>query len=220
MLIDVEDHPLLRIGAFLTRFAGPLGEGSPPALAALLRPEADAPLEREEAVRQAVRGMLRVGGYKPTGRGKPASEYLVRAAGDGTLESINVAVDACNAVSLHSGLPISVVDTALARAPYRIVTAAAGDRYVFNRSGHEIDLAGLPCLCDADGPCGNAVRDSQRTKTRPETTSTLSVVWGVAALEERLRAAVWWYRGLLEGTGAVTEGVTVAVFGASARDEE
>ncbi len=30
-----------------------------------------------------MRKLLRHGGYKPTGRGKPASEYLVRAAGEG-----------------------------------------------------------------------------------------------------------------------------------------
>ena len=30
-----------------------------------------------------MRELLRYGGYKPTGRGKPASEYLVRAAGEG-----------------------------------------------------------------------------------------------------------------------------------------
>ena len=42
--------------------------------------EADAPLQRVEQVRQDVRDLLRHGGYKPTGRGKPASEYLVRAA--------------------------------------------------------------------------------------------------------------------------------------------
>jgi len=36
--------------------------------------------EAEEAVRTAVRDLLRNGSYKPTGRGKPASEYLVRDA--------------------------------------------------------------------------------------------------------------------------------------------
>ena len=44
--------------------------------------------------------MMRHGGYKPTGRGKPASEYLVKAAGNGKLGAINLAVDSCNVVSL------------------------------------------------------------------------------------------------------------------------
>jgi DNA/RNA-binding domain of Phe-tRNA-synthetase-like protein len=206
--IEVEDHPLLRVAAFTTRFPAPLGEMAAQAeAAALLREDADAPLERDEAVRGAVRDLLRWGGYKPTGRGKPASEYLVRAAGEGALGSINPAVDACNAVSLHSGLPISVVDLALARPPFRIALAPAGSAYVFNLGGQEIALDGLLCLFDAEGPCANAVRDSQRTKTRPETTDTLSVIWGAAGHEERLHATEGWYRSLLESEGASTHSV-------------
>jgi DNA/RNA-binding domain of Phe-tRNA-synthetase-like protein len=151
--------------------------------------------------------MLRHGGYKPTGRGKPASEYLVRAASEGALGSINAAVDACNAVSLHSGFPISVVDLGRAHAPFRIAVAPEGASYVFNVSGQEIDLAGLVCLYDADGPCGNAVRDSQRTKTNTDTERTLSVVWGCAGFEERLSETERWYRALLSEVGATTERV-------------
>jgi DNA/RNA-binding domain of Phe-tRNA-synthetase-like protein len=210
MTITVAAHPLARVTAFSTLFPRPLGEmTTPSALTQLLRADAAAPCTRDEAVRQAVRDMLRVGGYKPTGRGKPAAEYLVRAAADETLDGINVAVDACNAVSLHSGLPISVVDASLARAPYRIAVAGAGERYVFNRAGQEIELQGLLCLYDADGACGNAVKDSQRTKTRPETVATLSVIWGVAGHERRLAEATSWYRELLHGSGATTEEVAI-----------
>jgi DNA/RNA-binding domain of Phe-tRNA-synthetase-like protein len=203
--ITVEEHPLLRVAAFTTRFPAPLGDlPTPDDIRALLRLDAPAPLRRDEEVRTAVRDLLRHGGYKPTGRGKPASEYLVRAAGEGALGSINLAVDACNAVSLHSGFPISVVDLALARPPFRIAVAPAGASYVFNPAGQEIDLAGLLCLFDADGPCANAVRDAQRTKTRPETVATLSVIWGVKGHEDRLRDAEAWYRTLLETAGART----------------
>ena len=203
--VEVEPHPLLRAAWFVTRFPRPLGEMvTPDAVRALLRDDAAAPVSRDEETRAAVRDMLRVGGYKPTGRGKPASEYLVRAAGEGALDSINLAVDACNAVSLHGGLPISVVDLDLATPPFRIAVAPAGSAYVFNRGGQEIDLAGLLCLSDDAGPCANAVRDSQRSKTRPETTRTLSVVWAAAGLEDRLATSVRWYRELLEGVGAVT----------------
>jgi len=154
-----------------------------------------------------VRDLLRARGYKPTGRGKPASEYLVRAATEGALASINAAVDACNVVSLHAGLPISVVDLDRAAGAVRIDVGAAGDRYVFNAGGQEIDVAGLPCVFDAEGPCANAVRDSHRTKTRGETTRTLSVVWAPADLATRRDAAVDWYRQLLERLGANTAGV-------------
>ena len=207
-LLVVEDHPLLRVAVFTTAFNAPLGAVStPPSIIATLRSDAAAPLERNEETRTAVRDMLRHGGYKPTGRGKPASEYLVRAASEGALGSINAAVDACNAVSLHSGFPISLVDLDRAHAPFRIGIAPEGASYVFNVSGQEIDLAGLVCLYDADGPCGNAVRDSQRTKTNADTRSTLSVIWGCAGFEERLTETERWYRDLLAQVGATTESV-------------
>ena len=206
--LAIDDHPLLRVAAFATRFPRALGElPSSPEIAELLADRGDPPLARDEEVRGAVRDLLRWGGYKPTGRGKPASEYLVRAVGEGALGSINLAVDACNAVSLHSGLPISVVDLALAEPPFRVGVAEAGASYVFNATGQEIDVGGLLCLFDARGPCANAVRDAQRTKTRPDTLATLSVVWGVAGHEERLARAAAWYRSLLEGAGAETETV-------------
>jgi DNA/RNA-binding domain of Phe-tRNA-synthetase-like protein len=209
--VEVQDHPSLRPGIFVSRFREPLGAlsavGSATPAVALLRADAAAPFQRDEAVRQAVRGMLRTAAYKPTGRGKPASEYLVRAAEEGTLDTINAAVDACNAVSLHTGFPISVVDAELALPPWRIAIAGAGERYVFNRAGQEIDLEGLLCLFDAAGPCANAVRDAQRTKTHAGTRVTLSVVWGVAGHETRLERAVAWYRSLVEAAGAETESV-------------
>jgi len=206
--LAVEHHPLLRVAAFSTSFTAPLGAvPTPPSIVDALRLDAAAPLARNEALRAAVRDMLRHGGYKPTGRGKPASEYLVRAASEGALGSINAAVDACNTVSLHSGFPISVVDLDRARGPFHIATAPAGASYVFNASGQEIDLGGLVCLYDADGPCANAVRDSQRTKTNAETRSTLSVIWGCAGFEARLDAAEEWYRALLAEAEATTERV-------------
>jgi DNA/RNA-binding domain of Phe-tRNA-synthetase-like protein len=205
MPLLVEPHPLLRVAAFTTRFHAPLGSVDAAALIPLLRADAPAPLQRDEVVRAAVRDMLRHGGYKPTGRGKPASEYLVRAAEEGTLSPINAAVDVCNVVSLHSGLPISVIDSARAREPYRIAIAGDNDKYVFNQSGQEIDVGGLVCLFDADGPCANAVKDAQRTKTNDETRGTLSIVWGVAGHDERVEAAVRWYRALLQDLGAATD---------------
>ena len=209
--VQVDDHPLLAAGAFVTRFDPPLGaEPSPASLTKHLVPETDAPMQRDEDVRKAVRDLLRHGGYKPTGRGKPASEYLVRAASEEQLGSINLAVDACNVVSLASGLPISVVDLAKASEPFRLGLADAGASYVFNASGQTIDLAGLLCLFDAEGPCANAVKDCQRTKTDAETKATLSIVWGVRGFEERLEASVRWYRHLLEMCGAQTEAADLA----------
>jgi DNA/RNA-binding domain of Phe-tRNA-synthetase-like protein len=205
-VIAFDPHPLLDAAAFSTTFSRPLGEmGSPATLAALLRLDAPAPLRADDAVRAAVRDLLRHGGYKPTGRGKPASEYLLRAASDGSLGSINAAVDACNVVSLHSGLPISVVDLDRARPPLRAGIAADGSSYVFNASGQVIDVSGLLAIFDADGPCAGPVKDSRRTKTTAETTRTLSVIWGARALGDRTARALAWYRDLLSSIGARTE---------------
>jgi DNA/RNA-binding domain of Phe-tRNA-synthetase-like protein len=204
-MLTVDPHPLLNLRAFVTTFPRPLDAmPSPPEVQALLSLDAEAPVRSDDGVREAVRQLLRHGGFKPTGRSKPASEYLLKAVREGLLSSINVAVDVCNAVSLHSGLPISVVDLDRARAPFRVAIAPAGSSYVFNASGQTIDLGGLLCLCDADGPCGNAVKDAQRTKTAGQTTRTLSLVWGTSALSGRAAATATWYRALLEKQGATT----------------
>jgi DNA/RNA-binding domain of Phe-tRNA-synthetase-like protein len=209
--LDVAPDPLLDAFAFTTTFPSPLGEvPASDAIRAALVPGATAPLASDDAVRAAVRDLLRHGGYKPTGRGKPASEYLLRAVAEGALSAINAAVDACNAASYHSGLPISVVDLDRAQAPFRLALAPAGTRYVFNASGQEIDVAGLLCLWDADGPTANAVKDAQRTKTSAATTRTLSVVWGAKALPGRAAATTAWYRDLLAGVGATTEACALA----------
>ena len=212
-LVTVEPHELLDARVFVTAFAAPIARVDASSIAAQLegrdRPAAF-PSAPDEAVTKAVRDLLRRGGYKPTGRGKPASEYLVRAAIDGALAPINAAVDACNVASLHSGLPISVVDLERVKTPLRIAIAPEGSRYVFNLSGQEIDLGGLLCLFDADGPCANAVKDSQRTKTHDESRRTLSVVWGTKALGDRAERTALAYRELIHRLGGSTWPIVLA----------
>lgn len=203
MIPEVETHPSLEAVFLEVEFATPLGETpSPPWLVDLLRPDAPSPLARNETLRAAIRDLLRHGGYKPTGRGKPASEYLARAAEEGGLRSINAVVDVCNAVSLHGGIPISVVDADLARPPLHVGLGAAGARYGFNATGQEIDVEGLLCLHDADGPCANAVKDAQRTKTNDATRRTLWVFWGTKAAAGAALASSKWATELLEKLGA------------------
>lgn len=209
-MLRCDPHPRLDLRAFVTVFPGSIAALSPtPALLEGLSLAAAAPLQSDDAVRAAVRDLLRSGGFKPTGRSKPASEYLVRAATEGALAPINPAVDACNVVSLHSGLPISVVDLDLARPPLSVGLAPAGASYVFNRAGQTIDVGRLLCLVDAEGPCACPVKDAQRTKTRPETRRTLSLVWGTTALPGRVDQAMVWYRALLEAAGGRTEEAAV-----------
>ena len=205
-MITVEPHPLLELAHLVATFPRPLAEMSTPsAVLALLSAGAETPLQSSDEVREKVRDLLRHGGYKPTGRGKPASEYLLRAASEGKLGAINLPVDVCNAVSLHSGLPISVVDLSRARPPFRVGLAGAGESYVFNASGQEIDLEGLLCLFDAEGPCANGVKDSQRTKTTGDTTEALVCIWGQRNLPGRADQAARWYAQLIEQAGGAVQ---------------
>ena len=82
--------------------------------------------------------------------------------------------------------------------------AAAGETYVFNPAGQTIDVGGLICLHDAAGPCANAVKDAQRTKTGGTTRRTLTLIWGTNQLEGRTAGTERWYRSLLERQGART----------------
>lgn len=198
-MLTIEPHPMLDLRAFVTVFPAELGNiASSAELLDLLSLDAQAPLRSSDEIRSAVRDLLRQGGFKPTGRSKPASEYLIKASEQGLLSSINVAVDACNVVSLHSGLPISVVDLDLAHEPFRVGIAPPDSSYVFNASGQTIDVGRLLCLFDSEGPCANAVKDSQRTKTNPETSRTLTLIWGTNKLPGHAAAAEAWYRELLK----------------------
>lgn len=204
MDILIDAHPLLDLALIQTRWPDPLQQVAGLSdLDERLSAEHESPVEACEQTKSAVRDLLRVGGFKPTGRSKPASEYLIKARDGGFVGPINPAVDACNIVSLHSGLPISVVDLDQMVAPLKIGLVDKGVRYVFNPSGQEIDVGGLICLHDAQGPCGGPVKDSQRTKTHPGTVHTLSVVWGTTSLPGRTEAAAHWYAELMTQLGGV-----------------
>jgi DNA/RNA-binding domain of Phe-tRNA-synthetase-like protein len=202
-MLQVEPHPALDLRCLVVDFPLSLGEmASSPDLLALLALDASVPMGSSDEVRLKIRDLLRHGGFKPTGRNKPASEYLIKAAASGYLGPINLAVDVCNVGSLHSGLPISVVDLDRVDGALRVGIAEQGARYVFNASGQELDVSGLLCLHDASGPCANAVKDSQRTKTDPATSRCLYLLWGSLELPGRADEAAAWARRLLEGEGA------------------
>lgn len=214
MKLEIDDHPLLDAVVFTTEFSQPIGElQTPDSILGLVLPDfsssaeyqVPAELAYSDDVKPKVRDLFRYGGYKPTGRGKPASEYLRQAVEKEKLSPINLPVDVCNVVSFHSGLPISVVDLDRVEQPLRIGIAPPESDYVFNATGQTIKLDGLLCLFDAIGPCANGVKDSQRTKTSAQTTRTLSIVWGTSQLLGRALIAANWYREILANLDATTE---------------
>jgi len=205
--LTVHPHPLLALRAFLTQFPAPLGELPKDTYLSLLAQSAEAPFSPSDTLRAAIRELLRHGGFKPTGRSKPASEYLVRAASEGQLKPINPAVDVGNVVALHAGIPVSVVDVEALVPPLLVRLAPVGSRFVFNASGQEIDVEHLLGLEDGQGPCANPVKDAHRTKTSAATTQTLTVVWGASALGELVDEAVGWAWELLARVDATCESV-------------
>ena len=203
-MIEIAHNERLLARFFSCEFPAPLRDcPASERVLRLLRKEEDPGFAPDDTIKAAVRNLLRLGGFKPTGRSKPASEYLEKAFQEGYLNPINAAVDVCNAVSLHSGLPISVIDLDLAQAPYQVKIVPEKVSYVFNPSGQELDLQGLVCFWDAQGPCGSPVKDSQRSKTHSETRRTLILIWGSREIPERVDAAEKLYRELLQDCGAV-----------------
>lgn len=140
-------------------------------------------------VRLASRDMLRNGRYKPTGRGKPASEYLIRAARDPeSFPRVNWPVDVCNFISLKYVLPVSIWDVgAAASRQYLFRLGQEDEEYVFNTAGQVIALQDLAIGCSlqpdasADGiPIVNPVKDSMKTKTSARTTHVVAAVYAPA----------------------------------------
>jgi DNA/RNA-binding domain of Phe-tRNA-synthetase-like protein len=160
----------------------------------------------------AVRNMLRHGAYKPTGRGKPASEYLVNAAAEGEFPLINNLVDVNNLVSLETLLPISLVD--LERAATTAFAARwgrTGESYVFNPSGQILDLRDLLLLSKLpeDEPCASPIKDSQASKTHAASRDVLAVLYAPATLRSVAEEGARRMAGLLAGScgGTVEWGV-------------
>jgi DNA/RNA-binding domain of Phe-tRNA-synthetase-like protein len=152
-------------------------------LLARVRAEGEAFLPPER--KAAVRDMLRHGKYKPAGRSKPSSEYLLAAALDGSFPLVNGPVDANNAVSLEWGYPASVFDMAKTGPELLLRRGAAGEAYVFNPSGQEIDLEDLVVACRLSAgawePCGNPVKDAMATKVFEEARDAAAIVYAPAS---------------------------------------
>ncbi|MBN2361141.1 MAG: hypothetical protein JXR83_16920 [Deltaproteobacteria bacterium] len=186
---DLPDELLVGV----VRASGVRSDPSPPPLLA----EIDAAIARVAALdahpaepfKKAVRDLLRCRGYKPSGRGKPASEYLAEAARAGEFPRLDVLVDINNLVSLQSGLPISVLDLGKFTGQPRLRFGREGERYVFNRTGQEIELRGLLTVCDGDLPRGTPVKDGMATKVGPQTSAVLGVIYGTSRALDRAAMA-------------------------------
>ena len=130
-----------------------------------------------ENIRKSVRNMLKKGGFKPSGRNKPASEYLAQVCNENVFPFINNLVDINNYFSLFSGLPISILDRDITGTNLSLRHGREGEFYVFNRSGQEISLTGLLCICGEDEPFGNPVKDSKKAKVTEATKNIVATIY-------------------------------------------
>lgn len=146
------------------------------------------------ARKSALRNLLRFGKYKPTGRAKPASEYLLGAASEGRFPSINFLADLNNLISLETLFPISVLDLELVGVDcLGIRRGRPGEFYIFNGSGQVLELEDLllAARMPGDDPCATPVKDRHTTKTGPETHRALALLYAPEALrEEAAEAAI------------------------------
>jgi DNA/RNA-binding domain of Phe-tRNA-synthetase-like protein len=179
--------------------------------------------ESRQPTYDGIRNLLRHAGYKPSGRNKPAAEYLNKAfAKDGLLPSIFNVVDVNNVVSLYSGLPISIFDASRLAGDLVIRPGGEGDSYVFNKVGQELSLKHLLTVHYRSGddliPAGNAVKDSMATKVHEGTERVIAVVYSRpdALLDQRLSAAVDWYESLLRTHCGATD-VDTAIYSAGSK---
>ncbi len=149
-----------------------------------------------EERRNAVRRLLRHGGFKPAGRNKPAQEYLLRTANDpAAFPAILNAVDCLNVISLKSGLPISLVAVSRVASPLEVRYGRTGERFVFNRSGQELNLAGLICLCGRDAadvlPAGTPVKDSMHAKVTQDDRHVLACIYAPRSAVSAEELSAW-----------------------------
>lgn len=206
------EHPDLLVGVIVAEGinVGPSDEPLRAAIAALTEERAAAPWP-PDALRVGIRRLLRLGGFKASGRSKPASEYLAAAAGRGEFPYLFNVVDINNLVSLQTGWPASVLDVDRllpdAQGTLEVRFGRDGERYVFNGAGHSIELKGLLCLARVEGPClANPVKDSMEAKVDEQTRRVMAVIYTSRTVtdEPTLRATCARYARLLTEHAAAT----------------
>ncbi len=140
-----------------------------------------------EARRSAVRRLLKLGGFSPTGRNRPAHELLLNLTLEQqTFPHINAAVDVNNLLSMEALLPISLFDADKLGGACNVRVGAPGETYVFNQSGHSLDVKHcLICADSQDQPCGSPVKDSMATKVFDGCTHILAVIYGTTETHSR-----------------------------------
>ncbi len=111
------------------------------------------------------------------------------------MPTISNAVDLINLVSLQAGLPISLVSIDQIGTQISLRVGTADEKYVFNRTGQELDVEGLLCLCaggpGGSEPVGSPVKDSMRAKVTEEDHHLLACLYASAEAISAVELRRW-----------------------------
>ncbi len=174
------DNPLLRLGVVEIQGGAVRPCSSTLASRAVQLADrlASANYELSDDQRQAVRKLLKIGGFSPTGRNRPAHELLLKDLQErGGFHHINNVVDANNVISLEALVPISVFDADKLGDEIEVRFGEPGEAYVFNASGHVLDVKRLIVCASGGAPVGSPVKDSDATKVFDGATRYLGVMY-------------------------------------------
>ncbi len=132
-------------------------------------------------LQKGIRSLLKAYGFHPSGRNRPASEFLVKdLQGRGSFKSINNIVDINNHLSLLSHLPISILDREKTGDHLCIRVGTENESYIFNQEGQDLSLKHLLIVARSDGdlaPFGSPVKDSHATKIATTTHNLVGFVY-------------------------------------------
>lgn len=121
-----------------------------------------------DPLQKGIRSLLKTWGFHPSGRNRPASEFLVKDIQvRGAFNPINVVVDINNHLSLVSHLPISILDLDKTGEKLSMRLGMENESYIFNREGQELALRNLLVVARAEDDLravGSPVKDSHETK--------------------------------------------------------
>ena len=131
-------------------------------------------------LKKGIRSLLRNFGFHPSGRNRPASEFLVKdVTNRGTFNSINNVVDINNHISLTTHLPISVLDLDVTGYELSIRLGMENESYVFNKEGQILSLKNLLTISRVPDikAFGSPVKDSQESKIFEHTKNIIVCIY-------------------------------------------
>jgi len=163
-----------------------------------------------DSLQKGIRSLLKAYGFHPSGRNRPASEFLVKdLLARGAFNPISNVVDINNHLSLLSHLPISILDRDKAGDRLSLRVGVEPEQYVFNREGHALTLRDLLVVARDEGKreaMGSPVKDSQATKVFEDTSRVTGIVYSSYPLvpTEALAELLQRFGQLLKSEAAAT----------------